>query len=489
VFSDGRLVGATLDRNGLRPARYLTTKDGLVVLASESGVLPIGQGVLEASEIVDRGRLRPGRMFVVDTSAGRIVDDAELKSKIAARRPYGRWVTQNLVRLSELSAPPGSRPPPLDPITLSRWQREFGYTEEELEKVLFPMATSGEEAIGSMGNDEALACLSDEPQLLYAYFRQLFAQVTNPPIDPLREALVMSLVQRLGPETNLFSESPAHAHKLEVESPVLSEDDLVRIQTLAQAEGDLAVETIACTVSLARIEAALASGGLAGEEPEAVLELVLDEVAARAEAAVRRGASLLVLSDRGVSDTIMAVPMLLALGVVHAHLVSRGLRQACGLVVDTCEAREPHHVALLVGFGAGAVHPYLGFETLRAACARGELALPYDEAAAHYKKALEKSLLKIMSKMGISTVQSYRGARIFEAIGLSEELVRRYFGGVATHLAGLGLTDILREVTRRHRAILAPSARPLASSDGPVALPVLESPMPMLEGRDRKSVV
>jgi glutamate synthase (NADPH/NADH) large chain len=304
VFSDGRLVGATLDRNGLRPARYATTKDGLVVLASESGVLP-----LEPGEIVQRGRLRPGRMFVVDTIAGRIVDDAELKSKIASRRPYGRWVAQNLVKLSELSAPPGSRPPPLDAATLSRWQRAFGYTEEELDKVLFPMAETGEEAIGSMGNDAALACLSDEPQLLYAYFRQLFAQVTNPPIDPLREALVMSLVQRLGPESNLFSESPAHAHKLEVESPILDEDDLVRIQTLAHAEGELAVETIHCTVSHARIEAALEGGGLAGEEPEAVLEVVLGEVAARAEAAVRRGASLLVLSDRGVTDETMPVPM------------------------------------------------------------------------------------------------------------------------------------------------------------------------------------
>jgi glutamate synthase domain-containing protein 2/glutamate synthase domain-containing protein 1/glutamate synthase domain-containing protein 3 len=465
VFSDGRLVGATLDRNGQRPARYATTKDGLVVLASESGVLP-----LEPAEIVDRGRLRPGRMFVVDTIAGRIVDDAELKSKIASRRPYGRWVGQNLVKLSELSAPPGSHPPPLDAVTLTRWQRAFGYTEEELEKVLLPMAETGEEAIGSMGNDAALACLSDEPQLLYAYFRQLFAQVTNPPIDPLREALVMSLVQRLGPESNLFSESPAHAHKLEVESPVLTEDDLVRIQTLAQAEGDLAVETIHCTVSHARIEAALEGGGLAGEEPEAVLEVVLGEVAARAEAAVRRGASLLVLSDRGVSDETMPVPMLLALGVVHAHLVARGLRQGCGLIVDTCEAREPHHVALLVGFGAGAVHPYLGFETLRAACTSGRLELPYDKAAAHYKKALEKSLLKIMSKMGISTVQSYRGARIFEAIGLSEELVGRYFGGVATHLAGLGLVDVMGEAAARHRAARLPAAR---TKTVPVELPML----------------
>ncbi|MFN7699607.1 MAG: glutamate synthase large subunit [Deltaproteobacteria bacterium] len=468
AFSDGRLVGATLDRNGLRPARYATTRDGLVVLASESGVLP-----LEPAEIVHRGRLRPGRMFVVDTVAGRIVDDAELKSKIASRRPYGRWVAQNLVKLSELSAPPGSRPPPIDAATLSRWQRAFGYTEEELEKVLFPMAETGEEAIGSMGNDAALACLSEEPQLLYAYFRQLFAQVTNPPIDPLREALVMSLVQRLGPESNLFSESPAHAHKLEVESPVLTEDDLVRIQTLAQTEGGLAVETIGCTVSRARIEAALEGGGFAGEEPEAVLEVVLGEVAARAEAAVRRGASLLVLSDRGVTDETMPVPMLLALGVVHAHLVARGLRQGCGLIVDTCEAREPHHVALLVGFGAGAVHPYLGFETLRAACARGELELAYEKAAANYKKALEKSLLKIMSKMGISTVQSYRGARIFEAIGLSEELVKRYFGGVATHLGGLDLTDVLREAALRHRSALAAAGRS-ASGRGAGELPVLE---------------
>ncbi|MBN8611476.1 MAG: glutamate synthase large subunit [Deltaproteobacteria bacterium] len=445
VFSDGRLVGATLDRNGLRPARYATTKDGLVVLASESGVL-----VLENEEVVNRGRLRPGRMFVVDTAAGRIVDDVELKSKIAARRPYGRWVAQNLVRLASLTTPPGSHPPPLDASTRTTWQRAFGYTEEELKKVLVPMAETGEEAIGSMGNDAALACLSDEPQLLYAYFRQLFAQVTNPPIDPLREALVMSLVQRLGPESNLFSESPAHARKLEVESPILTEDELARIQSVEA----LGAETIACTVSRARIAAALAIESTDDSGAQAAtreIEVALAEMAARAEAAVRRGASLLVLSDRGVDAETLPVPMLLALGVIDAHLVAQGLRQGCGLIVDTCEAREPHQIALLVGFGAGAVHPYLGFETLRGLVDRGELAMRHDEAAAHYEKALEKSLLKIMSKMGISTVQSYRGAKIFECVGLSEALVARYFGGVATHLPGLDLADVMRESLARHQ--------------------------------------
>jgi glutamate synthase domain-containing protein 2/glutamate synthase domain-containing protein 1/glutamate synthase domain-containing protein 3 len=451
VFSDGRLVGATLDRNGLRPARYATTKDGLVVMASESGVLP-----LAAEEVEARGRLRPGRMFVVDTVEGRIVDDAELKSKIASRRPYGRWVEQNIVRLRDLPAAEGSVPPPLDLHTLRSWQRIFGYTEEELRRVLAPMADGGEEAIGSMGNDAPLAVLSDEPQLLYAYFRQLFAQVTNPPIDPLREALVMSLVQRLGPESNLFAESPAHARKLEVESPILSEHDLARIQGLDAFQ----VVTISCLVP---VDAVAAEGAGARE----AIERALGELGARAEAAVRGGASLLVLSDRGASRERMPVPMLLALGVVNAHLVGRGLRQGCGLVVDTCEAREPHHVALLIGFGAGAVHPYLGLETLRQLAHEGELSTGYEEAEAHYRKALEKSLLKIMSKMGISTVQSYRGARIFECVGLSDELVRSYFTGVPSHLGGLELEDVMREAVLRHARAFA--------DDGP-----RRSPLPVL---------
>jgi len=292
--------------------------------------------------------------------------------------------------------------------------------------------------------------MSDEPQLLYAYFRQLFAQVTNPPIDPLREAWVMSLVQRLGPESNLFEESPAHAKKLEVESPILSEQDLVRIQTL---EG-LGVTTISCLVSADEVRQALVRS-----DAEQLLERALSPLAERAEHAVRSGASLLVLSDRGAGAEAMPVPMLLALGVINAHLVARGLRQGCGLVVDTCEAREPHHVALLVGFGAGAVHPYLGFESIRAMVTDGELSCTFAEASAHYAKALEKSLLKIMSKMGISTVQSYRGARQFESLGLSEAFVQRYFGEVATHLPGLGLSDVLAESLARHERALGSAAR------------------------------
>jgi glutamate synthase domain-containing protein 2/glutamate synthase domain-containing protein 1/glutamate synthase domain-containing protein 3 len=451
VFSDGRLVGATLDRNGLRPARYAITRDGLVVMASESGVLP-----LAADEVEARGRLRPGRMFVVDTAEGRIVDDAELKAKIASRRPYGRWVEQNIVRLKTLPVAEGSVPPPLDVATLRRWQRVFGYTEEELRRVLLPMAEQGEEAIGSMGNDAPLAVLSDEPQLLYAYFRQLFAQVTNPPIDPLREALVMSLVQRLGPESNLFAESPAHARKLEIDSPILSEQDLARIQSLDAFQ----VVTIGCLVPVAAVDA--------GRD---AIQAALERIGAQAEAAVRAGASLLVLSDRGASADAMPLPMLLALGVVSAHLVARGLRQGCGLVVDTCEAREPHHVALLVGLGAGAVHPYLGVESLRQLARDGDLGCTFDEAEARYRKALEKSLLKIMSKMGISTVQSYRGARIFECIGLSERLVDAYFAGVPSHLGGLELEDVLYEARLRHARAFGGLA---GASGARLGLPVMD---------------
>jgi glutamate synthase domain-containing protein 2/glutamate synthase domain-containing protein 1/glutamate synthase domain-containing protein 3 len=433
TFSDGRYVGATLDRNGLRPARHVTTKDGLVVMASETGVLPI-----EAENVIARGRLQPGRMFVVDTHRARIVDDEEMKHAIAERRPYARWVASHLLHLSSVQPPTGTLPPPLDPELTKTWQRAFGYSEEELKRVLAPMAESGEEAVGSMGNDAPLAVLSDEPQLLYAYFKQLFAQVTNPPIDPLRETHVMSLVQRLGPESNLFEESPQHAKKLEIESPILSELDLARIRALPS----MPVVTIPCLVPVGRFEEGL----------KAICE--------KASAEVRRGASLVTLSDRGASESMMPVPMPLALGAVNAHLVSESLRQGCGLILDTGEAREAHHIALLIGLGAGAVHPYLALETMGQLASEGLVSLNAEKAKANYKKALEKSLLKVMSKLGISTVQSYRGARMFEAVGLSRELVNDYFG-VASHLGGLTLSDVMQEASLRHRRAFqsAPSLR------------------------------
>jgi glutamate synthase (NADPH/NADH) large chain len=429
AFTDGRLVGATLDRNGLRPARYVVSKDGLVVMASEVGVLEI-----EPENIAAKNRLQPGRMFLVDTHEGRIVDDGEIKQQIASRRPYGRWVQENLVRLRELRSESGSVPPRQADALRHRLERVWGYTEEDLRVVLAPMAILGEEAIGSMGNDSPPAVLSRRSPLLYSYFRQMFAQVTNPPIDPIREQLVMSLVQCLGPETNLFVESPRHSRKLQIESPILSEDDLEKVRAL-DAEG-LRSHTIG-TLFAPR------TGGI---------ERALLEIQAEAEEAVREGATILILCDRGASKDKAPIPALLVLGAIHRHLMEVGLRQQCGLIVESGEPREVMHCALLIGYGAGAVCPYMGYSQVAAMHADALLGEgSVDAALANYRKALEKGLLKVMSKMGISTVQSYRGAQIFEALGLSRALIDRFFVGTATHVDGIGIAELEAEAIARHR--------------------------------------
>ena len=432
VFSDGKLVGAVLDRNGLRPARWVQTDDGLVVMASEVGVLE-----LAPERIVRKERLTPGRMLLVDVSEGRIVSDEEAKAQMGARRPWSRWLEGNVVRTTDLPHLPGTVPPAAGASDRRRLERVWGYTDEDLRLVLAPMARAGEEAIGSMGKDSPPAALSARPQLLFSYFRQLFAQVTNPPIDPIREALVMSLVQALGPEANLFEESPEHARKLQVKSPVLRDDDLARIAALDRPG-----------LRARKVSALFPSGaGIVG------MEKALAELAAAAERAVDEGATLVVISDRGVDRDRAPIPSLLALAVVHERLVRVGLRHRCGLVVETGEAREVAHVCLLVGFGAGAVNPYLAHQTIAAMAEEGVLGeTTAEQATSRYHKALEKGLLKVMSKMGISTVQSYRGARQFEAIGLSSELTRRYFSGVPSHLEGIGLVDLTDDVLRRHRA-------------------------------------
>jgi len=429
AFTDGRVIGAVLDRNGLRPSRYVVTKDGFVVMASEVGVLDIAP-----ENVSHKDRLQPGRMFLIDTEQGRIVGDEELKESMAARKPYRQWLDANLKRLATLPAP-SDVPPAHDPDTLLERQQAFGYTIEDLRILMTPMALNGQEAVGSMGTDTPLACLSDRPQLLFNYFKQLFAQVTNPPIDPIREELVMSLETAIGPEHNLFDETAAHSHQLHLKSPILSNEQLAQVKALA--EGDLRATTLP-------IVFAADSGGEG-------LRKALDDLCARASRAVADGATILVLSDRGVDATHVPIPSLLATAAAHHHLIREGTRMRVGLVVESGEPREVQHYCLLLGYGAGAVNPYLAYETLHDLVADG-IMKDVDAAGAvkNYMKALDKGVLKVMTKMGISTLHSYRGAQIFEAIGLSSEVVERYFTWTASRIEGIGLEVIAREAQLRH---------------------------------------
>jgi len=427
AFSDGRVIGAVLDRNGLRPSRYVVTKDGMVVMASEVGVLPIPQ-----ENILHKDRLQPGRMFLVDMEQGRIVADEEIKEAMAARRPYRKWIEQNLVKLDSLPPPEAKVEPIEDLLAL---QQTHGYTLEDIKMLMAPMAINGQEAVGSMGNDTPLACLSNRSQLLYNYFKQLFAQVTNPPIDPIREELVMSLKATIGPEQNLFQESPEHCHQLELEAPVISSEDLIRICEIDN--GALRARKL---TALYRV----ADGGDG-------LERALEVLCLEAVRAIQEGCTLLVLSDRGVNAEMAPIPSLLATAAVHHHLIREGMRTRCGLVVETGEAREVHHFCLLIGYGAGAVNPYLAIETVRDQVRQAVIkGVGEEEAVEHYLKAANKGILKVMTKMGISTVQSYRGAQIFEAIGLNSDVIDRYFTWTASRIEGVDLDVIARETAMRH---------------------------------------
>jgi glutamate synthase (NADPH/NADH) large chain len=431
AFTDGRLIGATLDRNGLRPARWLVTDDGWVVMASEVGVLPIAE-----ERISKKWRLEPGRLLLVDTGAGEILDDDSVKSVLSRRHPYREWIRQGTVRLDELERI--AEPPDPDPGSLLVQHRLFGYTEEELRLLLAPMARDGEEPVGSMGNDAPLAVLSDRPVSLFAYFKQLFAQVTNPPIDPIREEMVMSLATSLGAGGNLLEQGPAQAKRLEIPTPILSNADLETIRHVTQRQFPAA--TISMTFH--------ADGGAAA------LERGLERVCTLASEKIREGYTVLVLSDRHVDANHAPLPALLATAAVHHHLVREHTRSGVGLVVETGEAREVMHVALLVGFGAEAVNPYLAIETIGELHRRGLLPASADPAHAkeRYIHALYKGLRKTISKMGISTIESYTGAQIFEALGLAPELVNRYFVGTASRIGGVGLEVIAEETLRRHRA-------------------------------------
>jgi glutamate synthase (NADPH) large chain len=431
AFTDGKRIGGLLDRNGLRPARWTVTKDGLVVLGSETGVLDF------APENVERkGRLEPGRMFLVDTEKGRIVEDEEIKDEVSKRKPYGRWIRENKIALSEIevSPPTATR---REQTTLVTRQKVFGYTQEDLRFLMGPMAEKGEEPRGSMGTDTPLAVLSDEPQLLFAYFKQHFAQVTNPAVDPIREELVMSLKAYIGGEDNLLQELPDHAQMLELDGPILTNEDLAKLR-------ETHLQQVRQPPTLPALYP-VAEGG-------AGLKAALDELCRQASLAVLKGHGLLILSDRGSNEHMAPVPSLLATGAVHHHLMRNGQRMKVGLLVETGEAREVHHFCLLVGFGAGAINPYLAFETLDDMVRSGVFPGLKDAATARQKyiKSVNKGLLKVMSKMGISTLQSYHGAQIFEAIGLSPEVIDAYFTGTASRISGIDLEIIAEEARRRH---------------------------------------
>jgi glutamate synthase (NADPH/NADH) large chain len=431
AFTDGRQIGATLDRNGLRPARYLVTDDDFVIMASEMGVLDIPQ-----HKIIKKWRLQPGKMLMIDTVQGRIIDDAELKAELSSRLPYSEWLDKTRILVSKLPPEVSAMAP--DAATLLDRQQAFGYTREDIEFILKPMAQTGQEAIGSMGIDAALAVLSQRPRLLYDYFKQGFAQVTNPAIDPIREELVMSLVSLIGPRPNLLGLDEGGTHKrLEVEQPILTNQDLEKIRRIEARSGG-AFKTKTFTLCY---PSDLGASGMEG---------ALDKLCLAVKNAVEEGNNILALSDRDLDAAHVAIPALLATSTVHHYLTSEGLRTKVGLVVETGEAREVHHFALLAAYGAEAVNPYLALDTISVLCHEIPDLTEY-EAHKRYVKAVSKGLLKVMSKMGISTYQSYCGAQIFNAIGLSEPFLDRYFTGTTSTIEGAGLPEISEETLRRHR--------------------------------------
>jgi glutamate synthase domain-containing protein 2/glutamate synthase domain-containing protein 1/glutamate synthase domain-containing protein 3 len=438
AFTDGIRIGAVLDRNGLRPSRYTVTRDGLVVMASEAGVLPLDPAAVRQKE-----RLHPGRMFLIDTEQRCVIDDADLKREYARRRPYRAWIDAWRVDLDHLpEVTPTYRP---DPASRQTRQRLFGYTLEDLRILMAPMAASAAEAVGSMGNDAPLACLSARPSLLFAYFKQVFAQVTNPAIDSTREYSVMSLLSTVGAERNPLEETPEHARMLVLEQPILSDQELERIRRIDRPG-----------FRARTLSAVFKRNGDLGVQLANAIERLRREAAD----AVRGGTNILILSDREAGPDLLPIPSLLALSAVHHHLIREGLRMGCGLLVESGEPREVAHFALLIGYGAAAVNPYLAFETVDELAEEG-LYVPaeLDPAKAHYNyvKAVGKGLLKVFAKMGISTLQSYRGAQIFEAVGLSRSVIDEYFTGTASRIGGVDLVTLAREAEMRHEAAFPPS--------------------------------
>src|SRR3979490_3204621 len=431
AFTDGRQIGATLDRNGLRPARYLVTKDDRIVMASEMGVLKIPE-----DQIVTKWRLQPGKMLLVDLEQGRLIPDAEIKAHLAANHPSREWLNCTQIVLEELPDAPtkGMR----SNLPLLDRQQAFGYSQEDVTILMTPMASTGEEANGSMGNDTPISALSDRPKQLFTYFKQNFAQVTNPPIDPIREELVMSLVSIIGPRPNLFDlQGMASTKRLEARQPILTDADLEKIRSISEvAETHFKSRTLDTTFH--------AGFGAAG------MEQVLDELCARAEGAVRERIIIIILSDRMAGSDRIPIPSLLACAAAHHHLIRTGFRTSVGLVGESGQPRRVHHFACLAGYGAEAINPYLAFETIIAMKDRLPAALDDYEIIKRYIKSIGKGLLKVMSKMGISTYQSYCGAQIFDAVGLKADFVSKYFVGTHTRIEGVGLAEIAEETARRH---------------------------------------
>ena len=446
AFTDGEVIGAVLDRNGLRPARYWVRDDGLVVLASEVGVLDI-----DPARIVRKGRLQPGRMFLCDTTAGRIIDDAEVKAELAAAEPYGEWLEANLLNINDL--PIKDRLVPQHG-SLAGQQRLFGYTYEELRIILGPMARAGAEPTGSMGSDTPIAVLSERSRLLFDYFTQLFSQVTNPPLDAIREELVTSIKATIGPSRNLLEASAEACRQITLDFPVIENHDLAKLLYVNE-DGETPGFKAFAIDGLYEV----AGGGKA-------LRAALDKVCLDVETAILDGANIVVLSDRHASAELAPIPSLLLTSAVHHHLVRERLRSMTGLIIETGEAREVHHMALLIGFGAAAINPYLAVETVAELARRGELGSTSEYAAVHnYVKAAGKGVLKVMSKMGISTIASYTGAQVFEAVGLSREVVDRYFTGVISHLGGADLDVIAQEVAMRHTFAFSTNSAELANRE------------------------
>ncbi|MAZ66656.1 MAG: glutamate synthase large subunit [Kangiellaceae bacterium] len=429
-FTDGKIIGATLDRNGLRPSRFLVLEDGTLVMGSETGALEVDE-----SKVVQKGRLQPGKIFVADLEQGRIISDNEVKGDICSRQPYGEWLAKNKVHIDDLEAPENSAS--RFEHSLRKQQQAFGYTNEDIQHILAPMVETGKEPLGAMGADNPLAVLSDKPQHLSNYFKQLFAQVTNPPIDPIREEMVMSLRQYIGGHKNLLEETPAHCRKIEIAQPLLSNQQMAKLKSLDS--DDFRAKVLDITFD--------------AEDEQNGLTLALDALSRQATDAVDNGYNILVLSDRQVGPKRAAIPSLLATGAIHHHLIREGLRAKIDIVVEAGDVRETHHFATAIGYGASAINPYLAIATLQDIRDQGVVDehLSNDQLFSKYIKAVNSGLLKIFSKMGISTLQSYHGAQIFEALGLNSDLIDRYFTGTVSRIEGIGAAEIARETLQKHR--------------------------------------
>ena len=441
TFTDGEIIGAVLDRNGLRPSRYYVTKDDVVIMASEVGVLDI-----EPSNVLRKGRLQPGKMFLIDTLEGRIIPDEEIKGKIATEMPYQVWLKQNLLHINDLPQPPFVHE--VNHETVVQRQRAFGYTEEELRMLLAPMATSGAEATGSMGNDTPLAVFSDKPQLLYNYFKQLFAQVTNPPIDAIREELVTSIDTAIGRDENLFEPTAKAAHQIKLNSFVLTNEELEKLRLLGDSEsawGKTGFKSITLPMLFDK------QHGTQG------LEWALEKLCHQAGAAIADGYDIFILSDREMDEFRVPIPALLAVSAVNNYLIREGTRTQVGFVLESGEPREVHHFALLLGYGATAINPYLAFETIHDQIKSGAIDIETARADKKYVKAVNKGVVKVLSKIGISTIRSYLGAQLFEALGIGKDVIEKYFTGTTSRLGGIGLDEIAQESLMRHAQAFAPN--------------------------------